>query len=176
MKRNKVVAICDGFPVHLKIESNGRMRHYLYIKGRRVWLHHYLAEKYIRLILPGEVIHHKDHNSINNSIFNLEIMSRADHVITHTPVKGYKFTEEQRAKLSNSHIGQCPWNKGRKNCYSQATIQKFTKATKQQLIDFLRNNPNAKADEIKRHFNFNSYGPIAKNGGLKSLKAEVVRA
>lgn len=36
-----------------------------------------------RDLLPDEVVHHKDGNKENNSIENLEIMSRADHVKHH---------------------------------------------------------------------------------------------
>lgn len=40
--------------------------------------------------------------------------------------KGYKYTEEQIKKLSESHIGQKAWNKGLKGCYKQSleTIEK----------------------------------------------------
>jgi hypothetical protein len=47
--------------------------------------HIVIAEQKIlgRPLERGEVVHHKDHNPINNSIDNLEIMTRSEHSKEH---------------------------------------------------------------------------------------------
>ena len=39
--------------------------------------------------------------------------------------EGRKWSDEMRRKLSESHKGQIPWNKGKTNCYSEETILKM---------------------------------------------------
>jgi HNH endonuclease len=46
--------------------------------------HRYLTERRLgRRLLPTEIVHHKDGDTLNNSIDNLEIMTRAAHVVHH---------------------------------------------------------------------------------------------
>ena len=44
--------------------------------------HRKIIEKKIgRKLKPGEIIHHKDHNPLNNSVSNLEIVTLEEHNI-----------------------------------------------------------------------------------------------
>jgi len=58
-----------------------------------------------RALYPEELVHHIDGNHDNHAVENLQLVSRAEHIRIHKPVKGYKFTKEQRKRLSDSHKG-----------------------------------------------------------------------
>jgi len=48
-------------------------------------LHRLIAEQALgRKLTPGEIVHHKDENKLNNNLNNLEILSRSDHMKIHT--------------------------------------------------------------------------------------------
>lgn len=46
-------------------------------------LHRVIAEENIRPLMPGEVVHHIDHNKKNNEVSNLKIMSHSEHARLH---------------------------------------------------------------------------------------------
>lgn len=46
-------------------------------------LYRYLYTKYIGIIPDGYVIHHKDGNHNNNCLYNLECLSRSEHLLKH---------------------------------------------------------------------------------------------
>lgn len=49
-----------------------------------VYLHRLVVEEYLgRYLHPDEKVHHKDGNTDNNNIENLEIMSQAEHLSLH---------------------------------------------------------------------------------------------
>lgn len=196
MRFNKIVFKVDGFDIREYHSKSRAPRQRIFVPGEPPkWLHHYMVEKYIRPLEPGEVVHHKDNNPLNNTISNLEIMTRADHVRYHKPMLGYKFTEEQRKTLRDSHLGQTAWNKGkrgfkhskksrenmskaqkgRKITWGAKISKAKTKVTKVKLIEYLRKNPSATAKDIKKKFGFVSNCPIFNLGGLRRLKKEVVR-
>lgn len=67
-------------------ESFEKAQHHIriWIDGKRVYLHRYLVEKYVRPLEKGEIVHHKDENKFNNSLDNLEILSgHAAHLHRH---------------------------------------------------------------------------------------------
>lgn len=46
--------------------------------------HRFVAENMIgRKLLPGEIVHHRDHNKRNNDPANLAVMTRAQHMREH---------------------------------------------------------------------------------------------
>lgn len=194
MRKNNEVAVCDGHNVYEKLESTGRRRLYLYIGGCRVWLHHYLADRYIRPLKAGEIVHHKDINPFNDSVKNLEIVSRGQHIKIHKPVLGYKFTDEQKKRLSKSHIGQIAWNKGQRGfkhseqsrtrmsnaqkgrliLWGDKIAKAKTKVTKEELLSFLSKNQKAALEDIMKEFGLKSSSPVQKCGGLRRLRKEAV--
>lgn len=57
-----------------------------YRKVGRRHEHRTVAERLLsRALLPGEVVHHKDHNKRNNAAENLEVVTRAEHLRLHLP-------------------------------------------------------------------------------------------
>ena len=51
-----------------------------------------------RKLEKNEIIHHKDHNSLNNDLSNLEIMTKKEHNIIHFKGKDalYKFRRKEK--------------------------------------------------------------------------------
>ena len=47
--------------------------------------------------------------------------------------KGFHHTEESKRKMSKSHRGHIPWNKGRTGVFSKETLQKISEANKGQI-------------------------------------------
>jgi len=209
--KKKVVFLINGYEVrihrdkrkNLKSSANynyknskrrkRRARHYIYINEKPVWLHCYLANKYIRKLKKGDIVHHEDGNTLNNSLENLEIMTRAEHIREHKPVKGYKFTLEQRKRLSDSHKDQKAWNKGMKgfkhteiaklNMSNAQKGRKITwgrkisiakyKVTKGQVLRFLRKNPTASGENIQDYFNLETHQAIRRLGGMRKLRKKL---
>lgn len=64
-----------------------------------VLLHRYVMEQHIgRRLEKGEVVHHIDHNKVNNSIKNLELISNSEHVRRHSLEHGSLYVQLK-----------CPW-------------------------------------------------------------------
>ncbi|MCF8012492.1 MAG: HNH endonuclease [Clostridiales bacterium] len=140
-----------------------------------------------------EIVHHIDGNRKNNHPFNLLLTDKANHIRIHTPVKGYKFTEEQRKRLSDAHKGitlsedtkrkLSKKRKGRPNPYKgqprsvpitwgdKISFMK-TKVFKCDLLEYIQSNPNCSVVDIMEHFNLKSKTPIYKYGTLPALKKE----
>ena len=60
-------------------------RGYARYKDTNKLVHRHVAEKYIvhRKLLPGEDVHHKNRNKLDNRIENLEVINHDDHILTH---------------------------------------------------------------------------------------------
>jgi HNH endonuclease len=69
--------------------------------GRQVAVHRLVVEEHLgRALTSDEVVHHRDHDPLNNDIANLQVMTRAEHLVHHLrtmPVKPW--TEEEVAEL-----------------------------------------------------------------------------
>ena len=69
--------------------------------GKYVYEHRYLMEQHIgRKLLNTETIHHKDGDKLNNSIGNLQILFRSEHIKIHGRV-GIK---NNKSKLNNEQV------------------------------------------------------------------------
>ena len=155
----------------------------------------YILEKELnRKLTADEIVHHKDGNHYNHVLNNLEILTRAEHIRRHTPMKGYKFTDEQRRHLSEAHKGQISWNKGiygfkhtsqskqnmsiaqkgRKITWGDKISQAKIKVSKEEILTYLRFNPHSSLSEVVYAFKLKSHSPIQRHGGLKRLRKEAV--
>jgi len=54
------------------------------VDGKSLYLHRYVMEQYLgRKLTYNEVVHHKNNNHLDNSIKNLELVSRSEHTRQH---------------------------------------------------------------------------------------------
>jgi hypothetical protein len=83
---------------------------------------------------------------------------------------GFKFSEESKKKMSDSHKGKIPWNKGRKNPYSKEVLEKMSKSQKDRLSN-PDNHPMYKkhhTEESKKKISEKTKGNIPWNKNLKN--------
>lgn len=71
--------------------------------GKTVYLHREVYEMHYGPIPDGFIVHHKDGDKTNNSLENLELLSRAEHASLHH--KGKKKSEEMKKKSSETKMG-----------------------------------------------------------------------
>lgn len=65
-------------------------------------LHRLIWEDFWGCEIPkGYVIHHRDHNPLNNCIMNLQLMKRSEHISLHH--KGKLHSDEAKRKMSENH-------------------------------------------------------------------------
>jgi len=66
---------------HIRVMVDGR--------SKQVLEHRHVMELHlVRKLLPTEIVHHRDHNGLNNAIENLEIMTFRDHQRHHMLAAG----------------------------------------------------------------------------------------
>ena len=68
-------------------------------------VHTLVATKYLDNYYEGCVVHHKNHDTYDNNVHNLEILSRSLHSKLHN---------ENNVNLANYIKNNGPWNKGKK--------------------------------------------------------------
>lgn len=74
----------------------------IWIEGKVYKEHRLLMENYLgRKLKSNEIVHHKDHDKLNNSISNLEITTRTEHNIHHFKKYNDGLTNIQRFRLNN---------------------------------------------------------------------------
>ena len=90
------MVIVDG----IKFYSSGNG----YLKsGNGVWLHRYIWEKNNGPIPEGYVVHHKDHNKMNNDISNLEMVSDIEHRLEHPYSANKPLSKEEYFNILDLH-------------------------------------------------------------------------
>ena len=79
------------------------------VNGKKYPEHRYLMEKHIgREIKRGEVVHHKNHNRLDNRIQNLEVLERGAHTSMHNDERWCKKFENWKWSMKHS-LDACVW-------------------------------------------------------------------
>lgn len=134
------------------INSGGYYVLPLYIDGvKKQWkVHDLVAEMYIPNEEGKKYVHHKDGNKLNNSVDNLQWVTREEHAAIHSDKSSriYIFTEETRRKMSESAMGKVispetrkkisEANKGRRQ--TDEHKRKRAEAKKVPIYQFDKNN------------------------------------
>ena len=119
------------------------------IGGKVIAEHRLIWKRYFGEIPKGYEIHHKDENKLNNSIENLQLVTRKEHIHIHElgqknkiRIRGSKHPAELKKKISEGvkkHLprthfkkGNTPWNKGKKG------LQKHNKETKKRISEKMK--------------------------------------
>jgi hypothetical protein len=69
-----------------------------------------------RRLRSDEVIHHKDHNKLNNDLDNLELTNRRDHVLKHSGFQDAVSKECSKCHTIKPHSEFYVLSRPRKNC------------------------------------------------------------
>ena len=94
------------------LNSNGHMQIKTHEKGcYGKYLHRLIFEDFYQTEIPDDwVIHHDDHNPLNNEIWNLIPMTKAEHTALHSRGNTWSrrkyVSEETRLKQSKAHTGK----------------------------------------------------------------------
>lgn len=85
----------------------------------RSFVHRLVYQTFIGPIPKGYVVHHIDHNPINNLYTNLKAMTLAEHIRLHhegkpSPMKGKTMSQQAKQKMSKDKKGKISPKKGKK--------------------------------------------------------------
>jgi len=70
----------NGGIKHYKSGSGNKTYRWIKVGDKYVAEHRYVMEQYLgRKLVKGELVHHIDHDSLNNDISNLEVVTQAQH-------------------------------------------------------------------------------------------------
>ena len=99
-KSNRILLI-DSITFRSRKRENGKIRAWIKVADPNVWE---LRAKIIWVTHNGEIpkgmlIHHKDRNTLNDDISNLELISRGDHLMEHRP----EFEDKRKRRASRSN-------------------------------------------------------------------------
>lgn len=97
----------NGNPIK-PFKSNKYLQVLLFDKSHQrhvVGVHKVVAMKFADDYFDGCVVHHKDGNTLNNCITNLEVMTRSEHCRKHG---------KENTHIANLNKGKAAWNKGMK--------------------------------------------------------------
>lgn len=84
IRKGQVLFKKDSVPYFDK--SIGYMK--ISVGGNVIKYHRHVLEKHLnRKLLPTEIVHHKNHDKLDNRVKNLEIMDRGDHMRLHWNIK-----------------------------------------------------------------------------------------
>lgn len=101
-------------------------------------------------IPKGYDVHHIDGNKENNSIYNLELKEKGEHIREHKI--GKQRSEETKKKISKNckgkNIGQIPWNKGIYNVTNAKPVLQIDKITNKIIAEY------PSAQEVERLYGY----------------------
>lgn len=83
---------------------------YIWLDGKQIFEHRHLMQNHIgRKLEKNEVVHHIDGNKLNNTLSNLQLMTKKEHTLFHNlnkepfTSKRLPISDETRKKMSDSH-------------------------------------------------------------------------
>lgn len=126
------------------------------IKNGRRYLINYPIFRLVWLVFNGEkpkgyVVHHKDHNKLNDKLDNLVLMTIAEHASHHhTGMKMPKVTQEYRNKISKVMKGHEGAMKGSKTYNNGEIIKHFYSDEEAISQGYIYRGLNLKQNKIKQ--------------------------
>ena len=84
--------------------SRGEYRRWIKINGRWIINSRYVYEQSYRLLRPGEDVHHKNEDTLNDDPNNLEAKIKGKHISIHK--KGIPLSEQHKRNVSLSLTGE----------------------------------------------------------------------
>jgi hypothetical protein len=146
-------------------------------------LHRLIWEDMFGPIPEGHVIHHIDGNPINNTLFNLKLMSSSDHSSLHQ--KGKKQSEETLKKRSEALKGRSRSEETKRKISMGLKGKKQSEETKRKISKSMKGNRmNAKLSErqvrsikylLRNLTHRGAYGEIAKVYGVDSSTIGLIK-
>lgn len=89
-RRNRVYGSTAGYRKVIRAPDDYKGK--THKKGRYVYAHRYLMEQHLgRLLRPGEIVHHKNDDVMDNKINNLGVKQHAIHSREHSAARGRKY-------------------------------------------------------------------------------------
>jgi hypothetical protein len=77
---------------------------YISVGGAGIAEHRHVVEQQLgRKLKQGEVVHHVDHNPLNNDPANLVVLSRAEHRRLHAIKRSVRWSAEEKARARELH-------------------------------------------------------------------------
>lgn len=135
--------------------------------GCRVLRSRWVWEQKNGSVPDGYVIHHKDHNTMNDDLDNLELMTVKDHLELHGgPVRktagiGHTVSEDGKRRISETQKGNQTWL-GRK--HSEETKKKMSENQKGEKNPMYGTH---RTDEEKKHLSDILKGRVSPRKGTK---------
>jgi hypothetical protein len=84
--------------------SNQKKYILILINGKYIKEHRWVMEQHIgRKLLRSEDVHHKDGNTLNNSIDNLEILTKSEHAHYHNDSPEMRHRKSEKMKLARAN-------------------------------------------------------------------------
>ncbi len=108
-------------------KRNHRVYYVSFIDGKRETLHHYIYRTQIGRIPNGFVVHHINGNPLDNSLNNLDVISRSEHQSLHAKEMWKKADKDKRQRMiPKETFNKYVWHrskKGRKQLSERAKNQ-----------------------------------------------------
>ena len=80
---------------YVRIQKPGAIRTRKHKPTRDIYIHRAVADAFLGPLTPGMEVHHRDHNSLNNCVSNLQVLTPEEHFKLHGKSK---VTTRRRSK------------------------------------------------------------------------------